>query len=285
MEEAEHKADTPGPAPVWTVLGAGSIIPRQGYGCAGYALRLVPDGPVTLFDCGPGTLRSLAEAGMHLEDVQRIVISHFHLDHCLDLFALGFARTNPSFEAPSLELIGPSGLKRFVEKAASALGNSPARGFDGVKFLEVEPAGKTASREFDDYKLSTVATYHTRQALAWRVDIPSGGSVTYSGDSGEEPTVGGLAKDCEAFVCECSFPEEHAQPNHLTPAGAGRLAAHARCERLILTHFYPSMDPERAKREAAEFFEGKIELAHDRAVFELGSVPPQLEESNATENE
>ena len=268
--ESQASEERAGPG-TWTVLGAGSILPRKGYGCAGYALRPSPGAGLTLFDCGPGTLRSLAEADLRLEDVHRIVLSHFHLDHCLDLFALGFARTNPDFEAPPLELIGPAGLRRFVEKAAAALGSSPARGFHGVRFLEVEPAGKTASREFDEYRLSTVATYHTRQALAWRADLPGGGSVTFSGDTGEEPTVGALAKECEAFVCECSFPEERAQPNHLTPAGAARLAEHARCQRLILTHFYPSMDPERARTEAAEYFGGTIELAYDRAEFQLGA--------------
>jgi ribonuclease BN (tRNA processing enzyme) len=269
--ESQSARELEGPG-TWTVLGAGSILPRKGYGCAGYALRPSPGAGLTLFDCGPGTLRSLAEADLRLEDVRRIVLSHFHLDHCLDLFALGFARTNPDFEAPPLELIGPAGLRRFVEKAAAALGSSPARGFHGVRFLEVEPAGKTASREFDEFRLSTVATYHTRQALAWRADLPGGGSVTFSGDTGEEPTVGALAKECEAFVCECSFPEERAQPNHLTPAGAARLAEHARCQRLILTHFYPSMDPERARSEAAEYFGGTIELAYDRAVFQLGAT-------------
>ena len=266
--EPEEAPGKPGPA-IWTVLGAGSILPRQGYGCAGYALRPAPDAGVTLFDCGPGTLRSLAEAGMELAEVERIVLSHFHIDHCLDLFALGFARTNPAFDAPPLELIGPAGLKRFVEKAGAALGNSPARGFDGVKFLEVEPAGKTASREFEAYRLSTVATYHTRQALAWRADLPDGRSVTFSGDTGEEPSVGTLAKETSLFACECSFPSELGQPNHLTPEGAARLAAHAGCERLLLTHFYPSMDPERARRDAAAVFDGEILLAKDRASFEV----------------
>lgn len=269
MDDEAQETEAPTSPATWTVLGAGSILPRPGYGCAGYALRPAPGAGVTLFDCGPGTLRSLAEAGMELAEVERIVISHFHIDHCLDLFALGFARTNPAFDAPPLELIGPAGLKRFVEKAGAALGNSPARGFDGVKFLEVEPAGKTASRDFDAYKLSTVATYHTRQALAWRADLGAGHSVTYSGDTGEEPTVGALAKGTSLFACECSFPEELGQPNHLTPAGAGRLAAHSGCERLLLTHFYPSMDPERARRDAAEHFAGEILVARDRSCFEV----------------
>jgi len=202
---------------VWTVLGAGSILPRQGYGCAGYALQLDGEHDVTLFDCGPGTLRALAEAGFALGEVKRVVLSHFHVDHCLDLFALGFARTNPSFEPGELELIGPAGLQEFVVTVGTALGGAPARGFDGVRFVEVEPGDAVASREFEGLRLSTVHTHHTRSALAWRVDLESGASLTFSGDSGEEQAVAELARETSLFVCECSFPADRSQPNHLTP--------------------------------------------------------------------
>ena len=253
----------------WLVLGAGSIIQRASYGCAGYALHESGSGQVTLFDCGPGSLRSLVAAGHGLEDIRRIVVTHFHLDHVLDLFALAYARRNPAFEAQELELIGPVGLRKFVEQAGKAFGGVE-RGFDGVHYIEVDPGAKIASKSFEEYRLSTVDTHHSKLSLAWRVDLPAGGSVCYSGDSGEERAVAELAKGVELFCCECSFPEEQAQPNHLNPAGAGRLAAHAGCERLLLTHFYPSMDPERAQREAAEVFEGPIELARDGSRHPIG---------------
>jgi ribonuclease BN (tRNA processing enzyme) len=246
----------------WIVLGAGSIIQRAHYGCAGYALHEAATGGLTLFDCGPGSLRTLVAAGFELQDIKRIVITHFHLDHVLDLFALGYARRNPAFEARELELVGPVGLREFVDRAGKALGGVE-RGFDGVHYHEVSPRTQIASKSFPEYRLSTVDTHHSKISLAWRVDLPGGGSVCYSGDSGEERTVAELAKGVGLFCCECSFPEEHSQPNHLNPAGAARLARHAGCARLLLSHFYPSMDPERALREAAQVFEGPIELARD----------------------
>lgn len=245
----------------WIVLGAGSILQRPGYGCSGYALR-EGNGELTLFDCGPGTLRSLVNSGLVLEQVKRVVISHFHLDHVLDLFALAFARRNPGFEAGELELVGPSGLRAFLERVGQALGGVE-RGFDGVRYVEVNPGNSVATLEFSEYRLSTTDTHHSKISLAWRVDLPGGASVCYSGDSGEELAVAELARGATLFCCECSFPAEHAQPNHLDPAGAARLARHAGCETLLLTHFYPSMDPVRAQQEAALHFEGRIELARD----------------------
>jgi len=245
----------------WVVLGAGSILQRPAHGCAGYAL-VEASGELTLFDCGPGTLRSLVAAGLELEALKRVVVTHFHLDHVLDLFALGYARRNPDFEALPLELVGPTGLQNFVERVGRALGGVE-RGFDGVHYLEVSPGERVASKEFEEYGLSTIDTHHCLNSLAWRVDLPGGGSVCYSGDSGEEPNLAELAQGVGIFCCECSFPSEKAQPNHLDPAGAGRLATRAGCELLLLTHFYPAMDPERARREAARYFDGPIELARD----------------------
>ncbi len=260
------------PNATWVVLGAGSILQRPGHGCAGYALHTASDDGLTLFDCGPGALRTLVTAGFQLEAIRRIVITHFHLDHVLDLFALGYARRNPDFEAQALELVGPVGLRKFVEQVGAALGGVE-RGFDGVHYLEVDPTDKIASREFGAYRLSTVDTHHTKASLAWRADISGGGSVCFSGDSGEERAVAELARGVELFCCECSFPEEHSQPNHLNPAGAARLAAHAGCERLLLTHFYPSMEPERAKLEAAAIYRGTIEIARDGSRHPIGVQP------------
>ncbi len=265
--EAPDPAGSPEPA--WVVLGAGTILPQRGLGCAGYALDLGPDRGLTLFDCGPGTLRSLAERGHELRRVERIVVSHFHTDHVLDLFALAFARKNPDLEAWPLELVGPVGLQAFVERVGRALGGVE-RGFDGVRYLEVDPGEGIASRDFEHYRLSTVDTHHMRPALAWRADLTGGGSVCFSGDSGEEVSVARLARGVELFCCECSFPEERAQPNHLHPEGAARLATHAGAGRLLLSHFYPSMDPERARRDAARLFAGPIELARDGSRHPLG---------------
>jgi ribonuclease BN (tRNA processing enzyme) len=49
----------------------------------------------------------------------------------------------------------------------------------------------------------------------------------------------------------------------LTPDLAGRIAAQAQCNHLVLTHFYPECDPRECSRAAAEHFDGTITAAHD----------------------
>jgi ribonuclease BN (tRNA processing enzyme) len=258
-----------------TVLGAGAILPRKGYGCAGYALRPEPGGPVTLLDCGPGSVRMLGEVGIALADVRRVVLSHFHTDHWLDLFALFFARRNPDLfrfdpgGPPELEVIGPVGLAERLARAEGVLGHF-ARD-PRARVLEVALDARGRGRlECRDLALAAVRTGHAPEALAWRADLRAGHSIAYTGDTGENPDVADLARGADLFLSECSFPEEAAVDHHLTPARAGRLAGRAGCGELVLTHFYPSMDPDRARREAAQSFRGSIATARDASVHEIG---------------
>lgn len=251
------------------VLGAGSILPRAGYGSAGYAL-VVEGADVMLLDCGPGSLRMLGQVGIELREVRRVLLSHFHLDHCLDLFALAFARNNPSFApAPELEIHGPVGLEALVRGASAALGRWSCDPKARLHEAVVDRAGR-AGFEASGMRFDCVRTEHTREALAWRVTLADGRSIAYSGDSGENPAVAELASGVDLLVLECSFPDDAATANHLSPSSAGRLAALARPAKLVLSHFYPANDPLEARRVAARVFSGPIELAHDGSVHAIG---------------
>jgi len=262
----------------WTVLGAGSILPRAGYGSAGHALRR-GGGPVTLLDCGPGTVRALGAAGIGVEDVERVLVSHFHPDHWLDLLALAFARRNPALTGlPDLELAGPVGLRGLLDRAATSVETSAAEPrswlrFERASVVEVDPRGG-AALERGDARFSWVATGHTKESVAWRADLAGGVSAAYTGDTGENPSVADLARGASLFVCECSFPDAAAVGGHLTPSSAGRMAARAGCERLLLTHFYPSLDPEAARAGAGRAYSGPIELARDGSVHRVAKAAP-----------
>lgn len=269
-----------GAAPwTWTVLGAGSILPRAGYGCAGYALERAGGEEVTLFDLGPGSLRALGNAGIDLGRVRRVLISHFHPDHCLDLYALAFARRNPAFRAPPLELVGPTGLGELLAAPPPRLARWT--GWRDTELTEVEPGRAPAALERPEYRLSWVATEHTPESLAWRVDLPGGASLAYTGDTDERAQVAELARGVELLVAECALPGDgppDGAQRHLCAAGAARLASAAGCQRLLLTHFYPSVDPELAVARARRGFGGPVEAARDGSRHGLygasGAVPP-----------
>lgn len=65
------------------VLGTSSQVPTRHRNHNGYLLRW--DGRGILFDPGEGTQREMIRAGVAASDITRILITHFHGDHCLGL--------------------------------------------------------------------------------------------------------------------------------------------------------------------------------------------------------
>ena len=257
------------------VLGAGSIVPQPGLGCAGYALLEPdqPEAPVTLLDLGPGTVRSLPRLGIGLGRVERVVLSHFHPDHCLDLFALAFARRNPSFrDAPRIELVGPPGLARLLGEAPATWGRWARDPNAEVTEVALDAEG-TATLEREGLRMRCQRNGHSEElvTLSWRLEDPGGAwSLLYTGDTNEDPRVARLGKGVDVFLAECSFPDEQATANHLGPSSAARLANEAGARALLLSHFYPAHAPSEALERARTVFAGPVEAARDGSLHPLG---------------
>ena len=70
-------------------LGTGTAIPSKQRRCVGIFLQT--NASKIVLDMGSGTLGRMAEAGIDWRKIDAVFISHFHPDHCLDLFAYLFA--------------------------------------------------------------------------------------------------------------------------------------------------------------------------------------------------
>lgn len=258
----------------WTVIGAGSALPRAGFGPSGHALRLPQLDGVTLFDCGPGTVRALAAAGVALVDVRRVVVTHFHVDHCADLAALAFARRNPTIPSPPLEILAPPAIDGVLDGLRAAFGKHATFADTSVRHLvhgvdhggRCGDAGLALGPEGAGVRLRWTPNGHTKDAVSVAVDVAGAPLVAYTGDTGPDPRVARLATGARLFVAECSFPDDAGSAAHLTPRTAGDLAREAGAARLLLTHFYPMLDPTDARAAAAKVFAGPIETARDGSV-------------------
>ncbi|KKC38134.1 hypothetical protein WH87_11070 [Devosia epidermidihirudinis] len=246
-----------------TVLGAGTVLPAANRSSSGYLLRIGQD--EILFDIGPGTLSRLLAAGVSYRDLNRIVITHLHVDHILDLVTLlqaynatpGWERTAP------LQLIGCQGLAAFVDQLCAVFGGIGPKTY-ALDIVELVP-GQT---QFPGFTLEAALTGHTDNSLAYRITAEDA-VLVYSGDAIETPELADLARKADLFICECSFPEGTPTDNHLTPHGAARLAKAADISHLLLTHLYPATDDAIVAAEAATVFAGTISVARDGVVVEV----------------
>lgn len=249
------------------VLGSGTAIPVADRFPAGYLLR--HGSHRVMVDCGPGTLRRLAQAGESPRDLDAVLLTHYHTDHCADLAALLFALRSPTFAGrPPLRLYGAPGLQRLVGKLTEAWPWLEPRGYE-LQLVELAPGPFAVA----GLAAQAVPIRHTAQSLGYRL-VGDTGSIAFSGDADECDELVELARDVDVFVCEAATPDGQKLDGHLTPSLAAGYAARAGCRRLVLTHFYPPCEGVDLAAQAAARFGGAVELARDLQSFAVGAVGP-----------
>jgi ribonuclease BN (tRNA processing enzyme) len=149
------------------------------------------------------------------------------------------------------------------------LSEESVEGF-GIGF-EVHEVTPNERFEIGPFDVSSYAMSHLGlPALGFRI-ATDGVSLAYTGDTGPAPEVVELAKDADVFMAEATYQDRDAlTPFHLSARQAADAAREAGVGRLILTHLLPSHDKERSKAEAADEFEGRIDVAVEGLVFEIG---------------
>lgn len=220
-----------------------------------------------LMDCGAGTIHRLAEFGLKWEKVSHVALTHFHPDHFGELPALLFALRHATKRVEPLVILGPAGTVRLIKGLAEGYGAWVLDPGYPIGILDVQ-AGEPFPLS-PDVMLEVHATPHTSESVALAVTAPEG-RLVYTGDTGPSDDLATWAKGCNLLLAECSLPDAHAVDGHLSPETVGRLAAGARPGRLVLTHFYPSLEQVDVRKLVAARYQGPVALAADGDRFELG---------------
>ncbi len=247
-----------------TVLGCGTAIPDKEKGSPGMALR---SGDTLLFlDLGSGSLYRAERFGIDVGRVDGVLFSHFHPDHTGDLVPLLFAFRNPEWpRVEPLMLFGPTGLHEFLSSLEAAYGPW----IDAEGYRREAQVLQSGTASLKGVQVTTCPVRHGPAAIAYEIRGEHGKRLVYSGDSEYCEELAVFAKDADLLVLECSFPDGEERPGHLTPSEAGRIAAKARCRRLLLTHFYPACKGQDLLTPCRLHYDGPITLAHDGLTIEV----------------
>jgi len=247
-----------------TVLGCSGSMPGPDSAASGYLLEA--DGYTLVLDLGHGAFGAL-QRYVAPGDVDAIVVSHLHADHCIDLTAYivalryGGARYRVQGPDARIALIGPAGTRDRLEAAydpyARKLGLHELFGFS-----------TPASGELGPFALSFATMNHPVPTSALRI-THGDRTLVYSGDTGESDALVSLAHGADVLLCEASVgPDEQPVPDlHLTGKQAGEHAHRAGVDRLIVTHVPPWGSRQVAADEAAAAFRGPVEIAEPAAQF------------------
>ena len=246
-----------------TVLGSSGSTPTRTNPASGYLVEHV--GTTLWMDAGTGTFMELAR----LTDpgqLDAVVISHMHVDHCSDLFGLyGYLAYGPTDGGPVPVYLPHGGSKMFRDFAGAGDGHVF---HDVLEFTEVA-APDTA--QAGALLLSFGTSLHSVTANVTRIEA-GGRTLVYSGDAGPGGDLQEMASGADLLLCEAKLSgirDEETYAYHLTASEAGEIASWAGAGHLVLTHIPYEVDPERAIDEASTHFSGPVSYAAPGTVFEI----------------
>ena len=242
-----------------TVLGCSGSYPGRGAACSGYLVR---DGSTTVWlDAGSGTMANL-QLHVGLDEVDAVVISHEHPDHCLELPVVRNALVY-GLDLRDVPLYATRGVYTLLEKLIGSRGLTPA--------FVPKMIGDGSVARIGGIRMQFSRTDHPVETLAVRFDDEAGGSGSsgYSSDTGPGRSLSKLGPGLDIAVVEATFLHRDvgaADSVHRTARQTGEDAKAAGVRRLVVTHVPPTGDGDAIRAEAEAAFGGPTVLAapHER---------------------
>ncbi|HJM41980.1 MAG: MBL fold metallo-hydrolase [Nitrospinota bacterium] len=275
-----------------TLLGTGG--PRPDPERLGSSLAVEVGEERLLFDCGRGAVIQLVRAGMSLQDLNPVFITHHHYDHISDLGDL-ILSTWLQGRPGALKIYGPRGTAEIVTALIERVypkdirfraEGEPAVG--GWKPVDVTEVRAGTVHDGGHWKVYAEHVEHGQGlgipdfdwvTLGYRLEA-DGKAVAISGDAVPCEGLDRLARGADVLVQCCylaaaEVTDAHTErlTRHLFPSSTqvGKIAKRAGVKKLVLTHF--RQKPESLMREIANDvqrdFGGEVILGRDLLDIEV----------------
>ena len=264
--------------------------PRVGPGRSNPGYVFLVDGVPYLVDCGPRVTSQLVAAGIPLQSIRKIFITHHHNDHNIEYGNVANLAWTNGLNRP-IESYGPPPLRRMTELfwelnerditiRMADEGRPDPRTL--LKPTELERPGIVY--EDDKVRVTAALVNHPpiEPAFAFRFDA-AGRSIVFSGDTTADDRLIALARDADVLLHEviyvpgidaivASLPNaatlrEHLIASHTPTGDVGRVAKEARVKKLVLTHLVPGDNPRIPDSawtdEPRSAFNGEVVLGQD----------------------
>lgn len=225
-----------------------------------------------VLDLGSGALGALQR---HLppEDLDAVLVSHLHPDHCVDLCGLYvYRRYRPAGPLPHrLPVHGPAGTAGRL----------------AMMYHGIEPGGMEGQFDFGvvedgvplvvgPFTVTPYAVNHPVEAYGYRVEA-DGEVLAFTGDTDACDNLTPLLRGADLALMDSAFVDgrDTVTDIHLSGSRAARAAVLAGgVRRLVLTHIPAWNDPEVCRAQAQGVWSGEVGLAVAGATYEVGVAVP-----------
>jgi ribonuclease Z len=262
QSNAQTNNDIPPSTTRIVLLGTGTPYPDPA--ASGPATAIVVGKRVFLIDAGPGVMRRLNAAGLPVNGVEALFVTHLHTDHTLGYPDLIFTSWVMGRHTP-LQAYGPHGLKNMTDHLIAAyaedihvrtygLERETPNGYR-VDVHEIRPG---VVYERDGVRVSAIPVLHGswKEAYAYRIDTPDR-SVLISGDTRPSEALVSAAKGVDVLIHEVysaarlapekrpggEFWPQYMRAFHTSDVELGAMAARIQPKLLILYHVVRTGNP------------------------------------------
>jgi ribonuclease BN (tRNA processing enzyme) len=265
------------------------------YGATPSANLLVYHGVPYVIDTGYGVTLKLLRAGVSLDHLSKIFITHHHSDHNLELGPLIYNAWVAGLRS-ALDVYGPSGLRALLTAYWQSMAYDLAvRVADEGRpklpaLVSMHEYSEGLITENGQMRVSALRNHHPPVTESYSLKFEFGGKkVVFSGDTAYLPQLAEFADGADYLVHEVFYPGAVAamlkdRPNapslgasirshHTSPEDVGRIATKAKVGTLVLTHFVPAderlVSPTMWADAVRKTFNGRIVVGKDMMSFDL----------------
>ena len=223
-----------------------------------------------LVDCGGSPIQRLSKAGVPLEHIDHVILTHHHPDHLyglsvflLDLWLAGRKKPLhlhglPETIRATLAILHAFEWERWRE-----------HGFFPVEFHRVAKRGISLLIATREFSVSTTPTKHLLPTLATRFTSHSSGkTVVYSSDTEMCESVFEISREANILFHE-STTIDLPTIGHSSARQAGEQAQRADVKKLVLVHLPPNGDVDKLHKAAKAGFARTVVVGKDFARFKF----------------
>ena len=199
-----------------------------------------------LLDCGTTTGSGLNALNISRNEIDSIVLSHFHGDHFGGIPLLLLAALYEDSRRAPLRIAGPPGVEARLRALAAAMGY-PMDEHDWSFPIDFEelPAGREL--ELGPVRVSSFETRHSPSSVPHGLIVAIGARrLAYSGDTGWFDDLPDRVAGSDLFVCECTYRKNNFE-YHLNYDTLVSQRDRFDCGRILLTHLGDEMADRRGQ--------------------------------------
>lgn len=237
------------------VLGCGDAFSSGGRNHTSFLLQT--SNSHILVDCGASTPMALKRAGFSFNEIDYIIISHFHGDHYGGLPYLILEGAKALKRERALTIVSPPGLKDRLQQLLQLLYPGSE---DALDAFPINYVAYKSGRELeqDHFVLKALEVEHAKATLPHGLRLELGGKVlAYSGDTGWHDNLRPLARQADLFICECNFYDEE-MPSHLNYKELQQKLSLLEAKRIMLTHLGENMLKKKEQLELEVLEDGQL---------------------------